>query len=133
MILLSRVAGICAEPTSMKSFPTIASRMFAGAEEKWPRTPSRDDCRFQGSTDLFDMAHVEHCNAIAEFESFFLIVRDEDRGHVHLLQQRADFATQVNARLRVERAERFVKQQHLGFVSECSGDRDALLLAAGKL
>src|SRR5215203_611730 len=33
---------------------------------------------FKWRTDLFDMAHVEHRNTIAEFKSFFLIVRYED-------------------------------------------------------
>ena len=37
------------------------------------------------------------------------------------------------ARLRVERAERLVHQQHLGIDGERAGDADALLHAAGKL
>src|SRR5262249_12727803 len=40
---------------------------------------------------------------------------------------------QVYSRLRVESAEGFIKQKHLGFVSKCPRDCDALLLAAGQL
>src|SRR5205807_10620993 len=62
-----------------------------------------------------------------------LIVRDEYRWHLYLSEQRANFTTQVHASLRIERAERFVEQEHLRFVCERARDRDALLLSARKL
>ena len=40
---------------------------------------------------------------------------------------------QLPADLRVERAEGFVQQQHLGLDRERAGERDALALSAGEL
>jgi hypothetical protein len=82
---------------------------------------------------LFDMAHVDNGNAIAKLQSFFLIVSDEDRRNIDLPQQSADLTPQVNSRLGVKGAKRFVKQQHFRFVSQCAGDSDPLLLTTGKL
>ena len=84
-------------------------------------------------SNLFDMARIDHCNPIAKFQCLFMVVSDEDGRHIHLLQERANLATQVNTSLRIERPKRFIEQQNLRFVGERAGDGDALLLTAGKL
>ena len=45
----------------------------------------------------------------------------------------ADLVAQLHAHLRIERRERFVEQQHLGFGHQRSCECHALLLAAGEL
>ena len=58
---------------------------------------------------------------------------DEQRGDPQLALDGADGAPQLEAHAGVERSERLVEQQHLRLVREGAGERDALLLAAGKL
>ena len=38
---------------------------------------------FSGSADLFDLALVENCDAVAHGQRFFLIVRDKDKRNAH--------------------------------------------------
>src|SRR5437016_3010052 len=88
---------------------------------------------FVGCSHLFEMAFVEHRNVVTHLQSLFLIVRDKDRWNLDLFQKRAYLATQMHARLRIQRAERFVKQQDLRLVSQRAGNRDALLLSSREL
>ena len=60
-------------------------------------------------------------------------MRDEDAGDVQLVVQPPQPAAQLLAHLGVERAERLVQQQHLGFDRQRARQRDALPLAAGEL
>mgnify|MGYP003693904387 CR=1 FL=1 len=78
-------------------------------------------------------ALVEHADPVGDLERLFLVVRDEDRGDAHLALDAVDGAPQIDADLRVERAERLVEQQDFRAVRERAGERDALLLAAGQL
>ena len=54
-------------------------------------------------------------------------------GHAHLFVQAAQPLSQVVADLGVERAERFVEQQHLRIDRQCPGQRHTLALTTGKL
>src|SRR5262245_2410704 len=86
-----------------------------------------------GRADLFEVSFIQDRDAITQLQRLFLIVSDEDRRHLYLAQQRADFPAQVNSGLGVERPERLIKKQYLRFVSQGARDRHALLLSAGKL
>src|SRR2546427_7450752 len=88
---------------------------------------------FVGCSHLFEMAFVEHRDVVTHLQSLFLIVRDKDGWNLDLLQKRAYLATQMHARLRIQRAERFVKEQDLRFVSQRARNRDALLLSSREL
>ena len=116
-----------------KVFPQHCIDNVSGSQKRRDILRRRMVVDLERSTDLFDVAHVEHCDTIAELQSFFLIVRDEDRRHVHLFQERANFATEVMSCLRIECAERLVELQNFGFVGKRARNCDALLLAAGKL
>jgi len=59
--------------------------------------------------DLLEVAHVQHRYASPNSNAYLLIVGNEYRRHCDLLQQRTYLASQVRARLRVERAKRFVE------------------------
>src|SRR5438128_12627451 len=86
-----------------------------------------------GRPDLFEPAFVQHCDAIAQLQRVRLMVSDEDRRHTNLSEECANLAAQVNARLRIKRAEWFVEQQHLRFVSQRPSDRHPLLLSTREL
>ena len=64
--------------------------------------------------DLLDAALVHHHHPVGHFERFFLVVGDEDRGHIDFGMQRAQPLAQFLAHFGVERAERLVEQQDAG-------------------
>ena len=83
--------------------------------------------------DLLDAALVHHHHPVGHFERFFLVVGDEDRGHVDFGMQRAQPLPQFLAHLGVERAERLVEQQDARLDRQRPCQRNALALAAGQL
>ena len=58
---------------------------------------------------------------------------DEDEGDAQRLLQRLQLFLHLLAQLEVERAERFVEEQHFRLVDQSAGQRHALPLAAGQL
>ena len=83
--------------------------------------------------DLLHAAVLDHHDAVGDQHGLVEIVGDEQDG---LLGARVDveqLGLHGLARLRVERAERLVHQQHLGVDRERARDADALLHAAGEL
>ena len=83
--------------------------------------------------DLLELALVHHHHAVGHRQRLFLVVRHHDGGDADLLLQAADLAAQPHALQRVQRGQRLVQQQQAGRRGERAGERDALLLAAGKL
>ena len=83
--------------------------------------------------DLLDHALVHHDDAVGHRQRLFLVVRDHDRRDAELSLQRADLLAQAHALERVERRQRLVEQQQPRRGGERARQRDALLLAAGKL
>ncbi len=86
-----------------------------------------------GGADLFDPALIHHDYAIREFESFFLIMGDEDAGDVEFVVKLAQPASQLGANLGIQRAERLVEQQHTGLDRERARQCDSLSLSAREL
>ena len=64
---------------------------------------------------------------------FFLVVRHEHEGDADRLLQLAQFDLHLLAQLLVERAQRFVEQQHLRPLDQRARQRHALALAARQL
>ncbi len=62
-----------------------------------------------------------------------VVVRDEQRRQAELAQQLLQLAANRDLRVRVERGERLVEQQHARVARERAGERDPLALAAGEL
>jgi hypothetical protein len=60
-------------------------------------------------------------------------VRDEQRRQREGVEQLAELGTNACARMRVQRGQRLVEQQHRGIPREGAGERDPLALAAGEL
>ena len=80
------------------------------------------------------MRAVAHdADLVGDRERVVLVVRDQDRGDVLLLEDLAHFQAQPLAQVDVEVGEGLVEQQQLRPRRERARERDALLLAAGKL
>ena len=82
---------------------------------------------------LLDAALAHHHDLVGDLERLFLIVRDEDRRHAHLVVKTPQPLPQLLAHLGVEGAEGLVEQQHLGLGGQGAGQGDALPLTAGQL
>ena len=82
---------------------------------------------------LLDLARVHHRDPVRQRERLGLVVRHIDERDADLLLQVDQLELHVLAKLRVERGERLVEQQHRRVRDERPRDRDALLLPAGEL
>ena len=86
-----------------------------------------------GARRLLDPALVDDHDLLGDLHRLLLVVRHEDRRHVHLVVQAPQPGAQLLAHPRVERAERLVEQQHRRLDGERAGERHPLALAAGEL
>ena len=62
--------------------------------------------------DLLDLPLVHHHDPVRKLERLFLVMRDEDAGDMHLVMKLPQPPPQVAAHPRIQRAERFIQQQH---------------------
>ncbi|MPM45846.1 hypothetical protein SDC9_92538 [bioreactor metagenome] len=85
------------------------------------------------SADLLNDAVLKHDDGVAHGQRFLLIMGDIDKRNAEALLHVLQFNLHFLAELEVERAERFVEEEHLRFVDKRAGDGDALLLTAGEL
>ena len=85
------------------------------------------------AADLLDAPVVHEHDLVGDLHRLLLVVRDEDRRHVHLVVQPPQPGAQLLAHAGVERAERLVEEQHVRLDGERAGERHALALAAGEL
>ncbi|MNN17370.1 hypothetical protein D3C81_1305570 [compost metagenome] len=86
-----------------------------------------------GRAVLLDVAAVHQHYLVGHFQRLFLVVRDEHAGHMQFIVQAAQPAAQFLAHLGVQRAERFVEQQHARLNGQRAGQRNALALPAREL
>jgi hypothetical protein len=78
---------------------------------------------------LLDAVATKHRELVAHREGLLLVVRDVDGGDADLSFDAFELRLQLLAKCEVERAERFVEQQHLRFVHDGARERDALALS----
>ena len=76
---------------------------------------------------------VEDGDLVGDLHRLLLVVRDEDRRHVHLVVEPAQPLAQLGADAGVERAERLVEEQDPRLDGQRAGERHALALPAGEL
>ena len=87
----------------------------------------------RGRADLLDPTVVEHRDAVAHRERFLLVVGDEDERDADLVLYALELDLHLLAQLQVERAERFVEQEHPRPVHQRARERDPLALSARQL
>jgi hypothetical protein len=80
--------------------------------------------------DLLDAPVIEKDDLIRDLHRLLLVVRHEDRRHVHLVVQAAQPVAQLLPHPRVECAERFVQQEHFRLDGESACERHPLPLTA---
>ena len=80
--------------------------------------------------ELAQAAVDDHSDLVGERGGVLVIVRDEQRGQSELAQELLQLAAHRRLRVRVERRERLVEQQHTGVARDRARDRDPLALAA---
>ena len=112
-----------------------SSTTVPGSNTPWP-TKSATKRGAAGDRDgtacpIARCAPAHDADLVGDVERFVLVVRDENRGRLLLLQNVAHFETQLFAHFDVEVGKRLVEEQQLGPRRECARERDALLLAAG--
>ena len=85
-----------------------------------------------GVRELAELAVDDHADLVGERRRVLVVVRDEQRRQRELAQQLVQLAADGRLRVRVERGERLVEEQHARVARERARERDALALAAGE-
>ena len=83
--------------------------------------------------DLFDPAATHDRDAIAHRESLLLVMGDEDEGDPEALLELLELEAHLGPEFCVQRTQRLVEQEDLGFTDDGTCQRDTLPLAAGEL
>ena len=88
---------------------------------------------FFGRRDLLNFTKAHNDDFVGHRESFFLVVRNENRRYARFALNTLDFLTSLKSEARVEVGKRFVQQKNVGHLNERASDCHTLLLAARKL
>ena len=100
----------------------LATNASAGAASSSAAAPS---CRICPVDD--------HADAVGERRRVLEVVGDEQGRQPQLGQQLGELGADDRARVRVERRQRLVEQQHRGVAGECPRKRDPLPLTPGEV
>jgi len=84
-------------------------------------------------THLLDVALVHDDDRVGHRQGFLLIVRDINESDAELILETDQFVLHILAQFQIEGTQRFVEQKYARFIDDGAGNRDALLLAAGKI
>src|SRR5215472_7206064 len=107
--------------------------MIAGANEGGCEDCTRVVVNLLGMTKLLNLAFGHDCNPIRYGQCLLLVMGDVDSRHLELLLNAAYLVAQRDTDFGIECRERLIKQQHLGFDSQCTSQGNALLLASREL
>jgi hypothetical protein len=103
-----------------------------GSEESGNEKVGRIEIEILGGTELLEGAGIEESDSVRDGDSFGLIVRDVDGCDPKLLLDRANDRAELLAAERIEIGEGLIEEKDSGMGGEGAGERDALLLTAGK-
>src|SRR5690606_3355684 len=103
------------------------------AEESGDETRLWRIIDFMRRTDLVNAAFAHDGDVVRHGQRFALIMCDIDEGCADAFLKPFQLDLHLQTQFQVKRAERFVEQQHLGFVDERARQRHALHLSTGKL
>src|SRR5829696_7938037 len=126
------------EPADADPYPfSVAALGLHGEDVRIPDEAGDEPGRrpivdVAGASDLLDSAVVHDRDAVRHRHRLALVVRDVDEGRPDLLLDALEFKLHLGPKLEIERAERFVEEEHLGPLDERARKRDALHLTARK-
>ncbi len=86
-----------------------------------------------GAANWRSFALDDHADLVGERRRVLVVVRHEQRRQPELAEQLLQLAADRDLRVRVERGERLVEEQHAGVARKRTRERDPLALAAGEL
>ncbi|CCK17660.1 hypothetical protein BN136_3670 [Cronobacter universalis NCTC 9529] len=104
-----------------------------GTDEARDKRRARTHVELARRVYLLDAPVVKHRHPVGHRQRFALIVRDKHKRNAERALQVFQLHLHLLAQFEIERAERFVEQQHARLVHQRAGDGDALALAAGEL
>ena len=85
-----------------------------------------------GRADMLDDAGIHDSDTVGDRHGFLLVVRDIHGGDTNIVLDVLDDRAHLNAQLRVKVGQRLIHQQNVRLDAQCTSERDALLLTAGK-
>ena len=112
---------------------TVPGDEVRDAEKARDERGGRRFVELGGCAELLDPAVVHDRDLVGHRHRLFLVVRDVDERDADVVLNALELELHLLAELQVEGAERLVQQEHRRLVDEGAGERDALLLASGKL
>ena len=132
----SRSAAIVAEPNrTAGASPAEQSpgRKFIAGEPTKPATNSVSGVSYSVIRRgiLLDASAAHDRDARGQRHRLDLVMRDIDDGRAEFLVQALELNAHLGPQLGVQVGQRFIEQEHLGLLHQCSADGDALTLAAG--
>ena len=126
------VGGLVEELDVVRADEDVAERLSI-ADERHHELARGLVVELARAADLLEPAVVDDGDLVGDLHRLVLVVRDEDRRHVHDVVELAQPLAQLRADARVEGAERLVEQQHLRLRCERASEAHALPLAAREL
>ena len=123
-------------------FPVEESHSVVGQHHAVQNIGFADEIRHKGVlrliidilrfADLLDAALVHDDDGIGHGQCFFLIVGHIDERDAQRLLDPLQLVLHILAQAKIQSAQGFIQEQHLGSVDQCPGDGHPLLLTAGK-
>ena len=114
-------------------FADDARQQIASAEKLRDEASAGTLVKLSPVSELLDLPGVHDGDAIAQRERFLLVVSHENERDAEPALKGVQFGLKLSAQLEVQCRERFVEQQHFGFVHQRARQGDALPLAARKV
>jgi len=111
----------------------LPAQHVGSAHEAGDKTGRRPFVDLGRASHLLDAALVDDDDLAGDLHRLLLVVRDDDRRHVHLVVEAAQPGAQLLAHARVEGAEGLVQQEHAGLHRERPGQGHPLALPPGEL
>ena len=91
------------------------------------------DDELRRRAELQDASLADHPDAMREGRRVLEVVSHDDRRQAEIFEELAELGAHAGSRVRVERGERLVEEEHRGVARQRAGQRDALALASREL
>ena len=110
-----------------------AGKQIAAPQKIGDEGGTRVKVQVLGGGHLLDLSRAHDGHAVTEGQGFFLVVRDQNRGHAGQAQQSPEILASGVAQPGVQVGKGFVQEEQGGTGGQRAGQRDPLLLPPGEL